>query len=677
MIKLSKKQELASKHLNGAALTLAVPGSGKTTLIIARTIMLIDKYNIDPQSILTVTFSKAAAEDMKKRFKTLYPNHIHKTPNFMTIHSFCFNILKQYYKKKNINLNLIQNKFMIIKNILLSFSDEKVSDDSIENIINEISYVKNMMLNKDELKSHSEYPFFEKIYLQYENYKSQNNLIDFDDMLTLTYDILKGSKNALKFLQDKYKYIQVDEAQDTSNIQFEILRLLSGLNNNIFMVADDDQSIYSFRGANPLNLLELDKYFKEPTIYYLSENYRSTKEICTVSNEFIKQNKVRYKKDIIAYNQNQKHLPINLTYFEDLQERNDFLLDYILSAKSEENIGILFRNNVSCIGISYLLYKHDIDFLIKDKGISQLNHFAINHIISYMKLALADNDINSFKEIAMTTDSFISKNAVSYVINNNNGNNVFDTLLNYKSESPIPTKKIKKYKAALVDIKNSSALESIRIIEREFGYLRRFNSSNKLIETNVETIRKIFTQIKIIARTCKSITEFILEIEEFKKFLIKNKSDFSSNINLSTYHSSKGLEYDTVFIIDCEQKSQDSKQKLLLEEEVRLFYVAMTRAKTNLNILQHKFEEGQHIKKLSFVSFLEEQKTNDIKINQPNLKTIDTPDLDSEQTIYHVKFGKGIVLQIDNDTITIKFNDMVRNLSYSLCKEKGLLQYKS
>lgn len=679
-IRLSSEQQIASEHLSGAGLTLAVPGSGKTTLLMVRTMNLINNHQINPQNILTMTFSKASAEDMKRRFKEIYPTFAGNLPSFMTIHSFCYSILKQYQKKHALNLQLIDgsghSKFIVLKDIVATISGELISDEALEQLINEIGYVKNMMLSKEEFEEHTTHKSFDKIYERYEAYKKRHQLIDFDDMLTMTYNILKSSEPALKFLQTRHQFIQVDEAQDTSNIQFELLKLLVGKQPNIFMVADDDQSIYAFRGANPQNLLDFDKHFGRAAYYYLSSNYRSTREICEVGNAFIQQNKARYEKSMVPKSDSKEKSPVYLREFEDLVSRNDYIITHINNAEAgKENIGILFRNNSSSIGLSYLLHQEGIEFYIKDKAISFFNHFAVQDILNFLQLALADNDVNAFEKVSQRTAAFIPKSVVEYVHAYNRGRNVFETVLECKELSKPNRKLIDSYRDALTRMTTASPLNAIRMIEKDFGYLQRIEKISSRYDTSSDSIKRVLNQLKIIARKCDSITAFINEIENFKQVLLSGTTYYNSRVSFSTFHSAKGLEYDTVFIIDPLEKDPNQQTDLLEEEERRLFYVAMTRAKTNLNILYHRFEEGTYLKEVTYFQFLKQLENNTLEFKKH--KTELTPSTETDvsvgDTLEHAKFGVGYVSDLKGDVITIDFADRVRSLSYSLCKEKGLL----
>lgn len=679
-IKLSHEQQKASEHLSGPGLTLAVPGSGKTTLLMVRTMALINTQGILPQNILTVTFSKASAEDMKRRFREIYPEYKGPLPHFMTIHSFCFSILKQYQKKNKISLKLIDSsdisKYALLKDIVATISGELISDEALETLINEIGYVKNRMLEESEFEEHTTHKSFTNIYNRYESYKKQHQLIDFDDMLTMTYNILKASPSALNFLRDKYAHIQVDEAQDTSDIQFELLKLLGGKTPNIFMVADDDQSIYAFRGANPQNLLSFEKHFGSAQTYYLSNNYRSTEAICAASNAFIKQNKTRYEKTMVPKNNLSVKTPVYLREFEELNSRNIYLVNALKNASQKgSNTGILFRNNSSSVGLAYLLYKENIEFFIKDKAINFFNHFAVQDMMNFMQLALADNDVAIFEKIAQRTSAYIPSSAVDYVKAYNRGRNVFETLLECKELSKSSRQQISSYKDVLSRMGSTPPLTALRLIERDLGYLQRIEKISSRYDSSSDSIKRLLNQLKIIARACPSITAFMSEIEVFKEVLLSGTTHYNSKINFTTFHSSKGLEYDTVYIIDPLEKDSKQQTDLLEEEERRLFYVAMTRAKKTLNILYHKFEEGAYLKEISYFQFLKALEKNVLSFEK---HVVDVPEYDKTDVtvgavVEHAKFGTGFVTELDGDVITIDFPDRVRSLSYSLCKEKGLL----
>ena len=267
IMELSLNQEKAINHVNGPALVLAVPGAGKTTVIIHRTINLISNHRVNPDKILSITFSKSSAMDMKNRFEKMYPGFNRTGIKFSTIHSFCYGLIREYAYIKKTDYKLIEeeknafNKYNLLKKIYLEINNEYITEEKLEILISAISYIKNMMINPNDFINANkiEIDNFLRIYTVYENYKKRHNLLDFDDMLTISLEILNSNKYLLAKYRDKYNYIQLDEGQDTSKIQMEIIRLLASPKDNLFIVADDDQSIYGFRGAYPQGLFDFKK----------------------------------------------------------------------------------------------------------------------------------------------------------------------------------------------------------------------------------------------------------------------------------------------------------------------------------------------------------------------------------------------------------------------------------
>ena len=292
---LSSEQRKAIEHVHGPALVLA-PGAGKTTVLIHRTVNLILNHNISPERILSITFSRAAARDMKARFNRDFQNISSIPVQFSTIHSFCYNLLREFAYINKIKYRLIEdeknqlNKYNLLKKMYLDINQEYITEEKLESLLNYIGYIKNLMLTVDEfMKANKpEVENFEKIFYTYEKFKRDNKLIDFDDMLTLSYEILLNNNYILEKYRKRYDFIQVDEGQDTSKVQMEIIKLLAKPQNNLFIVADDDQSIYSFRGAYPTGLLNFNKIYPNGKVFFMEKNFRSSKNIVSVCNKFIK-----------------------------------------------------------------------------------------------------------------------------------------------------------------------------------------------------------------------------------------------------------------------------------------------------------------------------------------------------------------------------------------------------
>lgn len=328
-INYTEQQKQAIFHENGPALILAVPGSGKTTTIIGRIGNLILNYNVNPKNILAITFSKASALDMKKRFKGLFGDVIRDDLRFSTIHAFANMVVSSYNRKFNKNLVLLKAWQInnIIKDIYQDIFSEEVSEEKLESYITGISYIKNKMLSRDDINQYEDETDLDKIGMvlnKYDELKREKNCYDYDDMLELCLGILKENKVTLEFLREKYKYILLDEGQDTSKVQFEIIKLLMQPKNNIFIVADDDQTIYNFRGACPEQLLNIKSFLPNIKMYFMEENFRSTEEIISVANNVIRNNKSRYDKTMFT-NKIENSKPVDFVYLEDTQEQNKYI----------------------------------------------------------------------------------------------------------------------------------------------------------------------------------------------------------------------------------------------------------------------------------------------------------------------------------------------------------------
>ena len=331
-MELSIEQEKAINHVLGPALVLAVPGAGKTTVLIHRTYKLISKHDINPERILSITFSKASSLDMKNRFEKTFPDIQANTVKFSTIHAFCFSLIREYSFINKVSYKLIEdeknslNKYNLLKKIYYDLNNDYITEEKLDSLINYIGYIKNMMLTPEEFKKNNkvEIDNFLDIFKIYEEYKRKNRFIDFDDMLTISLEILHNNRYLLEKYRNKYDFFQIDEGQDTSKVQLKIIKLLASPKNNLFIVADDDQSIYGFRGAFPEGLLNFNKEYIHGKLYFMEKNYRSTKNIVSICNKFIKANLERYHKEI--YTDNEFLEPINIVKVKDTNDQYKILL---------------------------------------------------------------------------------------------------------------------------------------------------------------------------------------------------------------------------------------------------------------------------------------------------------------------------------------------------------------
>lgn len=575
---LTDVQNKAANFVDGPCLVLAVPGAGKTTMLLERINNL--SKSIPQNKILTLTFSRTQAIDMKNRFGS-------DDTNIMTIHAFCYLIIRNYLKKFHRELRLLEstdayNKYDLVRRIYQDINNKKVSREDVLTFFTETSYMKNAMLDESYLQK-VRIKNIEKVYEVYEDFKKSNNYIDFDDMQTIALRLLDENPRLLKSIQNKYQYFQLDEGQDTSLLQFEILNRIVSLNNNLMVVADDDQSIYSFRAANPDYLLNFKDYYPGAEIFIMNENHRSSKNIARLAGEFIKDNNFRYKKNLISKKEEGERVLIKT--LKDSYDQYDFIKKNLDFSKSNS---ILFRNNISAINLVTFLLEDGIDFAINDDFLDFFKSQIIDDFFDIIKFSDDFSNVEAFENIYYKIRTFLKKTEVEKLRTKPINQDIFDffyEILDYDRKNSLYDIEKK-----LIHIRKLPLSRKISYIYKYLGY-KEYSSlkANKFAE---EVINK-----DLFVESLVNFTKDINSIEEFDREILKLKKKIrlmpQTNLVLQTIHRSKGLEYDRVFIVDMNKNEfpiidyEQSPEKSL-EEERRVFYVGMTRAKEKLFILSTK-----------------------------------------------------------------------------------------
>lgn len=584
-MKLNPNQLEASRHDKGPALVLAVPGSGKTTVIVNRIKYLIEDKGVSPYKILAITFAKSQQLDMQKRILEALDENYAKEVGVLTIHALSYKIIREYERYKKIKYTLLDvENAPKSRNILRKIYMDKLktypSEEELDQIQSILGYIKNA--NEDYIDADG--PFEYKVVVDdFEAYKKKKRLIDFDDMLVIANDLLEKDRHIISKFKDKYEYILLDEGQDTSSIQFMILDKLINKDNNFFVVADDDQSIYRFRGACPERILNFENHYKGAHIYRLSENYRSTPSIITASNRLIKNNKLRYTKDLSAHKSGSA--PVNVKLFNKDLDEYRYIAKYLKDATG--TVAVLYRNNISQIPLAEYLERYMINFTSYDKKDRFFNHWIIEDIFDIYNFSQNMNDAALFRKIYYKIKGYLSKQDISE-ISTLTDVDVLKTL--YRSESIQSYKKdyilelMKDFKA-IRKMKPSNVIDYIENDMNYRGYLRTKGRDNS------ESFNKLLTMLyflKQIALYTKSMDELKLRLNVLRS---KIYSQNDSNVVLSTIHGAKGLEFDTVFLIDIvdeEIPGSNNASDAELEEERRIFYVGMTRERENLYIFAFK-----------------------------------------------------------------------------------------
>ena len=614
-IKLNKGQNLGVILINGAILIIAIPGAGKTFTLCVRLYNMIRNYGIDPRRILAVTFSNASANDMTKKFNDMFEDSLkkleteYKTFNyvpmkFSTIHSFAYRVLLDYGRLTNTKYVLIDTKESgvykrkLFNDIYNDICNEALTDDIYENITRTISYVKNKLSPDSEIKNdgHKTHYKFYEIYTAYEQYKQTNGIIDYDDMLSEAHKALRTNLDIRRKYTSLYDYVLVDEAQDTSTVQFEIIRMIAH-KGNICMVGDDDQTIYEWRSADVKNFLEFDKYFPNAKKIYMEQNYRSSKKIVRLCNAFIKGNKVRYDKEL--YTENEEGNNINIVECYQYSEQSSYILEKIKSSTKYDDFAIIYRNNNSAFTIANLLMENNIPFYIKGYSEKFFNHWVIKDIMNFFYFAMNTKDYSSFISIAYKMDRYISKimvNAIKdYAATNENTKDVFEILLDLDGVKSFQRDKIKLLKQEFIILKNKKVSSAIKYICYDLGYLGKIEESSEKLGYNIEIIKEIIFTLGELFSSCKNIDDFDICLSDFRGNLDISKNNYGTNaVTLTTAHSSKGLEWQNVFMVDLvngvfpayKEITEEKDGKIeLMEASRRLFYVGLSRSKLDLNLL--------------------------------------------------------------------------------------------
>ena len=589
-MKFTSQQVDAIKHFEGPALILAVPGSGKTTVLLNRILNLIKNHNIDSSEIISITFSKSQEIDMEKRFLAQNPEFRGKI-TFKTIHAFCYEIVRNYMKLKNIKKTLIEgnkefNRILILKRVYYQKNYKKLSDEEINDFFSIYDYTKNKMYDFEGYlrKNHfiSNRSLMLKLYNLYDEIKIQNNFMDFNDLLILANEYISTDKKLLKALKNRYKFFQIDEGQDTSTLQFEIIRKIVFPENNVFIVADDDQSIYSFRGASPENLLNFKNIYPNSKIFFMDKNFRSTKNIIKISNKIIQGNKIRYEKYSKHTTEENSQIMLFKVKNSTIQARE--LLKRISEINPNETIGVLYRNNISSLYVAEILKNNDIDFFVKENKFDFYSNRILNDVKNILLFSEDTTDLEVFKRIYFKLNAYIKKDFITKLEYKPYNQCVLESLLDLDELNDFYLNKFTPLRNDFKRLKRMKMEDKIDCILYELGYGDYLDNFNEFSNLNYNLI---FDLIKYLSKDLKTFDEFIEKLDNLKE-LLKNASSSKSNISISTIHSSKGLEYDNVFIIDLidgefPQKSiLNSFDEKLLEEERRLFYVAMTRARKRL-----------------------------------------------------------------------------------------------
>lgn len=584
-------QQEAIQHKEGPCMVLAGPGSGKTFVITRRIQYLIEKHQVDPEKILVITFSKASALEMKERFMNLCGEEYYPV-TFGTFHAIYFQMIKRAYQLDNNHIITEKEKRNLCKDILMAYSDHYIVDeDFTELVLKEISVVKNSGKSiQDYQTSFMEPEEFRQIFIRYRKEMSYRRKIDFDDMVLLTYELFCKRPDIAAYWRDIYEYILIDEFQDINQIQFQVVRMLLGEKKNLFVVGDDDQAIYGFRGSKPEIMLQFKHFFPGYREILLDYNFRSNELIVDCAKKVISENKIRYQKEIKSVVDLSED-SVRVLPFEQEEDENQFLVKELLEAKRLHTLkehAVLFRMNLKMEPLMELLSKNQIPFSCKEQTRSIYDHFVAKDLFAYLSFAEGETSRECFYEFMNKPVRYIKRE------------DVFEKQVDFINLQKMVRNRsyvyenVRKLEYDLSKLKKLNPFASIVYIRKAIGYDDYLKKLAKEKDVNPTVYLEIADELMNRSKDFSTFSEWRDAAEMVKKQIIDAKNNENEDaVTLITMHGSKGLEWEKVYIPYANEGVLPSPKALTnteLEEERRLFYVAMTRAKNQLTIL---YENGK------------------------------------------------------------------------------------
>lgn len=584
-------QTEAILHKGGPMLVLAGPGSGKTLVITERTRTLIEKYGVNPSNILVITFTKAAAVEMKDRFSRLMKG-AYCPVTFGTFHAVYFSILKRAYHYSAENIIREEQKFQCMREIIakhrLEYEDET---EFITAVLGEIGLVKNSGISiANYYSKNCAEEVFRRIYSEYHEYLYQHRLIDFEDMLLYTWELLRERADILSAWQNKYQYILIDEFQDINKIQFDVVKLLAGERKNLFVVGDDDQSIYRFRGAKPEIMLHFTEDFPEAKKVLLDTNYRSDGAIVERSLQLIGHNKTRFDKKIRA--SRPKESQVEFALFANQREEALRIIRDIQAAvqrgEKTSDFAILFRTNTQPRLLMEQLMAYNVPFCTRDNIPNLYEHWIAKDIFAYIRIAQGSRMRRDFLQIMNRPKRYLSRDSLD-------GDTVaFDAWQWFYEEQPWVAERIEQLERDIKRLGRMNPYAAINFIRKGIGYDEFCQEYADYRRIKVEELYEVLEELQDGARGYDTYEAWFEHIENYTKELeelYRSNEKQKEGVVLTTLHSAKGLEYENVYIVDVNEGLMPYKKAVLdqeIEEERRMFYVGMTRAKKNLHLFAVK-----------------------------------------------------------------------------------------
>lgn len=731
-VKLNQQQKEAVQSTKGPVLLLAVPGSGKTTVLVTRLGYMIYCRNIPPESILTVTYTVAATKDMSERFAVRFGEDMAKRLEFRTINGICARII-QYYGRRigKTPFELVKDEKATTGMLIRICQDHGMgypTESDLKNVRTLLTYIKNMMLNEEELQKLEEESDIRiaGIYREYCRQMREQKMMDYDDQMLYAYNMLRKDPGVLAYFQNRYPYICVDEAQDTSKIQHAIIALLAAGTGNLFMVGDEDQSIYGFRAAYPEALLSFEKKHPGAKVLLMEENFRSNAKIVEAADKFIQKNTLRHEKHMRAAREAGADIrEISLKsrkaqYVYLMKAAQECTTGMAGMSGSEEHRGradasvtetaVLYRDNECAIPLIDLLERKNIPYRMRNADLSFFTHRTVLDVQNIIRFAMNPKDTELFMQIYYRLKLFFNKkDALRYAqISQEKDMEVLDAALKYGNLEKYQEDNIRNLKRQMVRILNMPGDEAVNQILTYMGYqdyLKKMGMNANKLET-----------VKLIGSRVESPEKLLERLEELRTIIQEKVSDKDCPFILSTMHASKGLEYDTVYLLDvmdgilpekvlANPRTASKEELETYEEERRLFYVGVTRAKNQLNVFttnkpskfcsellgKRNLRENQQKEYAGIKKWGDYSPAGTYGINgngmyhgygtghgsqkQPGKSYQELADaLGEGMIVKHKKFGEGVVVDMEGEHIRIQFGDNVKNMDLKVLARLGMLE---
>ena len=585
-MKRNPSQKRAIAHLSGPMMVLAGPGSGKTSVIVERTAYMTGEGKIPSSSVLVVTFSRAAAVEMKERFLK-FTGQGSTQVTFGTFHGVFYGILKQAYNLTSANILSEEEKNGILRELALNFGGELASEgDFTEEIAKEISMVKGNRISLEHYYS-SCCPdeVFRQIYSAYGSALRERRKLDFDDMLLSCYELFDKRKDILQAWQKKFRYILVDEFQDINQLQYDIVRLLAQPENNLFIVGDDDQSIYHFRGARPEIMLNFTKDYPGAEKVVLDVNYRCSKRILASAMKVIGGNKTRFQKELSTPNPEGE--PVRICEYANPREEylsvTAELRKRMEQGENLENTAVLLRTNQEAEGLIAAFMERQIPFTMKEKLPNLFQHWICRNLLAYMHFAQGERSRKLFLEIMNRPNRYISRDSVA-----SDREISFDRMRDFYKDKDWMCDRLTTMETHLRILKGLPPYAAINFIRKGMGYEEYLQEYALYRKIKPEELGEILDRLSESAKGMNTLKEWEEYIEEYTRKLEEQAGrQKKEGVQISTLHGAKGLEYDQVYILNVNEGSIPYRKAVLtpaVEEERRLFYVGMTRARKHLTL---------------------------------------------------------------------------------------------